>query len=94
MSTPSTRPQSTPRDGAAGQADVYAWLAHALAAHLGHYRDPAAREAAVGLLPPPVLARAALTGIPWRDLRKRFGACLQASRAPAGSHPRGYHLHI
>lgn len=60
MSTPSARPQPTPRDGAAGQADVYAWLAHALVAHLAHYRDPAAREAAVGLLPPPVLADAAL----------------------------------
>ncbi|MFE0351472.1 hypothetical protein [Streptomyces griseoluteus] len=35
-------------------------LAHALATHLGHYRDPAAREAAAGLLAPPVLAHAAL----------------------------------
>ncbi|MFD3680462.1 hypothetical protein [Streptomyces sp. NPDC058613] len=42
------------------QADVDAWLAHALAAHLGHYRDPAAREEAAGLLTPPVLAHAAL----------------------------------
>ncbi|MER5217193.1 hypothetical protein ABT063_43350 [Streptomyces sp. NPDC002838] len=39
---------------------VDAWLAHALAADLGHYRDPAAREAAAGLLPPPLLAHAAL----------------------------------
>lgn len=35
-------------------------LAHALAAHRGHYRDPAARKEAAGLLPPPVLAHAAL----------------------------------
>ncbi|WP_245970293.1 hypothetical protein [Streptomyces rishiriensis] len=33
------------------QASADVWLAHALAAHLGHYRDPAAREAAAGLLP-------------------------------------------
>lgn len=32
----------------------------ALAAHLGHYRDPGAQEAAAGLLPPPLLAHAAL----------------------------------
>ncbi|MDQ1022255.1 hypothetical protein [Streptomyces afghaniensis] len=42
------------------QADVDAWLAHALASHLGHYRDPAAREAAAGILPQHVLAHAAL----------------------------------
>ncbi|MFF5408547.1 hypothetical protein ACFY8K_37590 [Streptomyces misionensis] len=42
------------------QADVDAWLARALAAHLGHYRDSAAREAAAGLLTPSVLAHAAL----------------------------------
>ncbi|WP_037628980.1 MULTISPECIES: hypothetical protein [Streptomyces] len=42
------------------QTDVDAWLAHALAAHRGHYRDPVARETAAGLLPPPVLAHAAL----------------------------------
>ncbi|MEV8435053.1 hypothetical protein [Streptomyces chartreusis] len=68
-----TLEQTEPRDGdeavrdelirrAGGfvQADVDGWLAHALAAHLGHYRDPAAREAAAGLLTPPVLAHAAL----------------------------------
>ncbi|MEI7030808.1 hypothetical protein [Streptomyces pratensis] len=32
----------------------------ALASRLGHYRDPAAREAAAGLLTAPVLAHAAL----------------------------------
>lgn len=40
--------------------DVDAWLAHALAAHRGHYAGPAAREAAAGLLPQPGLAHAAL----------------------------------
>ncbi|MEU7596561.1 hypothetical protein AB0B79_26535 [Streptomyces sp. NPDC039022] len=68
-----TLEQAQPRDGdeavreeltrrASGyvQADVDAWLARALAAHLGHYRTPAAREAAAGLLPQPVLAHAAL----------------------------------
>ncbi|MET9736445.1 hypothetical protein ABZZ79_39295 [Streptomyces sp. NPDC006458] len=54
------RDELTGRAGGYVQADVDAWLAHALAAHLGHYRDPAAREAATGLLPPPVLAHAAL----------------------------------
>ncbi|MFK0222990.1 hypothetical protein ACIQWN_32995 [Streptomyces vinaceus] len=50
--------QAEPADG----DEVDAWLAHALAAHLGHYRGPAAREAAAGLLTPPVLAHAALLG--------------------------------
>ncbi|OIJ95380.1 hypothetical protein [Streptomyces colonosanans] len=54
------RDELTRRAGGYVQADVDAWLAHALAAHLGHYRDPAAREEANGLLPPPVLAHAAL----------------------------------
>ncbi|MCO8308768.1 hypothetical protein [Streptomyces sp. RKCA744] len=54
------RDELTRRAGGYVQADVDAWLAHALATHLGHYRDPAAREAAVGLLTPPVLAHAAL----------------------------------
>ncbi|MFD9151215.1 hypothetical protein ACFWDF_28865 [Streptomyces diastaticus] len=54
------RDELTRRAGGYVQADVDAWLAHALAAHLGHYRDPAAREAAAGLLPPPVLAHAVL----------------------------------
>ncbi|MEU5053522.1 hypothetical protein [Streptomyces sp. NPDC021096] len=52
----------TRRAGGYVQADVDAWLAHALAAHRGHYRDPAARDAAAGLLTPPVLAHAALLG--------------------------------
>ncbi|MFE7854366.1 hypothetical protein [Streptomyces sp. NPDC057403] len=54
------RDELTRRAGGYVQADVDAWLAHTLAAHLGHYRDPAAREAAAGLLTPPVLAHAAL----------------------------------
>ncbi|GFN09266.1 hypothetical protein Smic_78220 [Streptomyces microflavus] len=48
------------RDELTRRADVDACLARALAVHLGHYRDPAAREAAAGLLTPPVLAHAAL----------------------------------
>ncbi|MFE4580177.1 hypothetical protein [Streptomyces chartreusis] len=54
------RGELTRRAGGYVQADVDGWLAHALAAHLGHYRDPAAREAAAGLLTPPVLVHAAL----------------------------------
>ncbi|WP_030791309.1 hypothetical protein [Streptomyces sp. NRRL S-920] len=54
------RDEMTRRAGGYVQADVDAWLARALAAHRGHYRDPAAREAAADLLPPPVLAHAAL----------------------------------
>ncbi|WP_319651993.1 hypothetical protein [Streptomyces scabiei] len=54
------RDELTRRAGGYIPADVDAWLAHALAAHLGHYRDPAAREEAAGLLTPPVLAHAAL----------------------------------
>ncbi|MET8755224.1 hypothetical protein ABZW32_34760 [Streptomyces sp. NPDC004667] len=54
------RDELTRRAGGYVQADVDAWLAHALAAHRGHYRDPAARDAAASLLTPPVLAHAAL----------------------------------
>ncbi|MFF3505343.1 hypothetical protein [Streptomyces sp. NPDC003247] len=54
------RDELTRRAGGYVPADVDAWLAHALAAHRGHYRDPAAREEAAGLLTPPVLAHAAL----------------------------------
>ncbi|MFE4287350.1 hypothetical protein ACFRSX_29525 [Streptomyces goshikiensis] len=56
------RDELTRRAGGYVQADVDSWLAHALAAHGGHYRDPAAREAAASLLTPPVLAHAALLG--------------------------------
>ncbi|MEU3955221.1 hypothetical protein AB0F45_23365 [Streptomyces achromogenes] len=54
------RDELTRRAGWGVQVDVDAWLARALAAHRGHYADPAAREAAAGLLPQPVLAHAAL----------------------------------
>ncbi|MEU0413564.1 hypothetical protein ABZ307_38035 [Streptomyces griseorubiginosus] len=54
------RDELTRRAGGYVQADVDAWLAHALAAHLGHYRDPAAREAAADLLPVSLLTHAAL----------------------------------
>ncbi|MFF8280083.1 hypothetical protein ACF05T_28995 [Streptomyces lateritius] len=54
------RDELTRRADSYVQADVDAWLAYALAAHLGHYADPAARAAAAGLLPPPVLTHAAL----------------------------------
>ncbi|WP_369192389.1 hypothetical protein [Streptomyces sp. R08] len=54
------RDELTRRAGSYVQQDVDSWFAHALAAHLGHYHAPAAREAAVGLLPPSVLAHAAL----------------------------------
>ncbi|MBT2529830.1 hypothetical protein J7E91_31795 [Streptomyces sp. ISL-99] len=54
------RDELTCRAGSYVQTDVDAWLAHALAAHLGHYADRAAREAAAGFLAPPVLAHAAL----------------------------------
>jgi hypothetical protein len=42
------------------QTDVDGWLAHALATGRGHYADPAARTAAEGLLPAPLLTHAAL----------------------------------
>ncbi|QTA36741.1 hypothetical protein [Streptomyces sp. CA-256286] len=54
------RDELTRRAGGYIPANVDACLARALAVHLGHYRDPAAREAAAGLLTPPVLAHAAL----------------------------------
>jgi hypothetical protein len=54
------RDELTRRAGSYVQKDVDAWLAHALAAHLGHYRDPAARATAAGLLARPVLTHAAL----------------------------------
>ncbi|RPK78450.1 hypothetical protein [Streptomyces sp. ADI98-10] len=54
------RDELTRRAGGYIQDDIDAWLARALAAHRGHYRDPAARETAAGLLPHWVLAHAAL----------------------------------
>ncbi|MET7648160.1 hypothetical protein ABZS83_31945 [Streptomyces sp. NPDC005426] len=60
------REELTRRAGGYVQADVDAWLAHALAAHLGHYRDPAAREAAASLLTDP--SRRGWPGVPGRLL--------------------------
>ncbi|THA69954.1 hypothetical protein E6P78_10920 [Streptomyces sp. A0958] len=54
------RDELTRQAGGYVQDDVDAWLARSLAAYLGHYRDPADREEAAGLLTPPVLAHAAL----------------------------------
>ncbi|MGW6709681.1 hypothetical protein ACWGDE_33005 [Streptomyces sp. NPDC054956] len=54
------RAELTRRAGSYIQQDVDTWLAVALATHRGHYVDPAAREAAATLLPPPVLAQAGL----------------------------------
>ncbi|MFD6465621.1 hypothetical protein [Streptomyces goshikiensis] len=54
------RDELTRRAGGYVQADIDGWLAHGLAAHLGRYRDPAAREEAASLLTPPVLTHAAL----------------------------------
>ncbi len=54
------RDELTRRAGWHVQADIDAWLARALAAHRGHYADPAARETTAGFLPQPVLAHAAL----------------------------------
>jgi|GEM_PF-4037247 len=50
----------TRRAGGYVQADVDAWFAHALATGRGHYADPAARQAAAGLLPRPIPTHAAL----------------------------------
>ncbi|MFI1808501.1 hypothetical protein ACH415_33390 [Streptomyces californicus] len=54
------RDELTRRAGGYVQDDLDTWLARALATHRGHYQDPTAREAAAGLLTPPVLAHAAL----------------------------------
>ncbi|WP_323177969.1 hypothetical protein [Streptomyces sp. NBC_00083] len=83
------RDELTRRAGGYVQADVDAWLAHALAAHLGHYRDPAAREEAAGLLTPPVLAHAALLAelarlVPGADVNElAFAARLAATEPEA-----------
>ncbi|MFM9457159.1 hypothetical protein [Streptomyces europaeiscabiei] len=54
------RDELTRRAGSYVQKDVDAWFAHGLAAHLGHYADPAVRAAAADLLPTHLLAHAAL----------------------------------
>ncbi|WP_328834972.1 hypothetical protein [Streptomyces europaeiscabiei] len=54
------RDELTRRAGSYVQKDVDAWLAHALAAHRGHYADSAARATAADLLPTHLLTHAAL----------------------------------
>ncbi|TBO60226.1 hypothetical protein EYS09_07835 [Streptomyces kasugaensis] len=81
------RDELTRRAGGHVQADVDGWLAHALAAHLGHYRDPAAREEAAGLLSPPVLAHAALLAelarlVPGTDMEQLAFAARLATIEP------------
>ncbi|MEV7470859.1 hypothetical protein AB0O20_30795 [Streptomyces kronopolitis] len=78
------RDELTRRAGGYVQTDVDAWLAHALAAHRGHYGDPAAREDAAGLLTPPVLAHAAArrTGPPGPRRRRQPAGV----RSPARHH--------
>ncbi|MDJ0467084.1 hypothetical protein [Streptomyces sp. H27-C3] len=81
------RDELTRRAGGYVQADVDGWLAHALAAHLGHYRDPAAREEAASLLTPPVLAHAALLTelallVPGADVDELAFAALIATTEP------------
>ncbi|MFG2716620.1 hypothetical protein ACGFX2_39820 [Streptomyces goshikiensis] len=89
-----TRDELTRRAGSYVQPDVDAWLARALAAHRGHYADPAAREAAAGLLHPPVLAHAALLTaltqlVPGTDVDQLpFAARLAAADSEAASSPR------
>ncbi|MFD9488986.1 hypothetical protein ACFWBX_34480 [Streptomyces sp. NPDC059991] len=70
-------------------AKVDGWLARALADQSGHYTDPAARTAAIGLLPVPVRARATLltalarTGTPATDGEADFvGASPRPPRPP------------
>ncbi|MEV8347373.1 hypothetical protein [Streptomyces niveus] len=81
------RDELTRRAGGYVQADIDAWLARALAAHLGHYRDPAAREEAASLLTPPVLTHAALLAelarlVPGADGDQLAFAALLATTEP------------
>jgi hypothetical protein len=81
------RDELTRRAGCYVQSDVDGWLAHALAAHLGHYADPAAREAAADLLPPPLLTHAALLAelahlAPGADVGQLAFAARLAATAP------------
>ncbi|WP_086705714.1 hypothetical protein [Streptomyces antimycoticus] len=81
------RDELTRRAGGYVQADVDGWLARALAARLGHYRAPAAREQATGLLPPPVLTHAALLAelarlVPGTDVDQMAFAARLATAEP------------
>jgi hypothetical protein len=104
-----TLEQTEPRDGdeavrdelsrRAGwyvQTDVDSWLAHALATHRGHYADPAAREAAEGMLPAPLLTHAALLTelarlVPGADVGQlAFAGRLAAADAEAAAALAGF----
>ncbi|MGY3676420.1 hypothetical protein [Streptomyces sp. TE33382] len=91
------RDELTRRAGGYVQADVDAWLARALAAHLGHYRNPAAREEAAGLLTPPVLAHAALLAqlarlVPGADIGQLAFAARLATTEPEATAALAAHL--
>ncbi|MET9800373.1 hypothetical protein [Streptomyces sp. NPDC006368] len=79
------RDELTRRAGSYVRADAEAWLARTLAAHRGHYADPAAREAAAGLVPaaaPGQLAFAArLAGRP--EATADLAALLTGATEPA-----------
>ncbi|MFF8505810.1 hypothetical protein ACF07L_34925 [Streptomyces anulatus] len=82
------RDELTRRAGGFIQDDIDAWLARALATHLGHYRDPAACEEAVAsLLTSPVLAHAALLAellrlVPGADVHQLAFAARLATTEP------------
>ncbi|WP_406188134.1 hypothetical protein [Streptomyces anulatus] len=91
------RDELTRRAGGYIPADVDAWLAGALAVHLGHYRDPAAREEAAGLLTPPVLAHAALLGelvrlVPGTDVGQLAFSARLATTEPEATAALAAHL--
>lgn len=91
------RDELTRRAGGYIPADVDAWLARALAIHRGHYRDPAAREAAAGLLTPPVLAHAALLAelarlVPGTDIGQLAFAARPATTEPEATAALAAHL--
>ncbi|MEW2071882.1 hypothetical protein [Streptomyces sp. NPDC007346] len=91
------REELTRRAGGYVQDDVDAWLARALATRLGHYRDPAAREAAAGLLTPPVLAHAALLAellrlVPGVDVGQLAFAARLATTEPEATAALAVHL--
>lgn len=91
------REELTRRAGGYVQDDVDAWLARALASRLGHYRDPAAREAAAGLLTSPVLAHAALLAellrlVPGADVDQLAFAARLATTEPEATEALAAHL--
>ncbi|MGW6463938.1 hypothetical protein [Streptomyces rubiginosohelvolus] len=91
------REEPTRRAGGYIQDDVDAWLARALATRLGHYRGPAAREAAAGLLTPPVLAHAALLAellrlVPGADVDQLAFAARLATTEPEATAALAAHL--